>query len=439
MDNPSNLRSVLQQYHNALNSFTTITLGNHDNQQRLVLDVLTIRDAIQHKLDSSAYISTEQLIAIQHLDDRLQQQRLVIVNAVNLGQWRSLLEPPESAWWWYLEPPALFAWMEKQQLWLNRLDWLWTFLSLVLLSISVSIVLDTLSRVVDEGLSSRGLFPVILQVLLTIAGGSAALTDRGRSAFRQFLTRLRLPKHYQQELSAIASLFIFLLVLGIYQFYLPQLASNRFQDGQAHYQAGQFDSALQAYQQALAIQPDRLEIHYYLGLLHEDLQQMEEAIASYQLVVNSDPDNINQLTWVRAHDNLGRLYLLQGDSQQAWQPLDRALGALPDSSENPEIQAEHYTLLKNMGWLWLQRGQWIEAKERLGQAIELNPKRSAAHCLQAQVIEGQLHTSGLSPTPEQVEELIRIWTACFRGVQDGDQPEEAEWSVISIQKLEEYE
>jgi tetratricopeptide (TPR) repeat protein len=154
------------------------------------------------------------------------------------------------------------------------------------------------------------MFPVVVQVLLTIAGGSAALTEKGRNWLRSQMTRLRIPSHFRQEFGAVAALLILLIVGSIHQFYLPQLAVNRYSAGLDHYQAGQFDSALQSYQQTIAIRPDQVAVHYHLGLLYEDLQRTDEAIAEYQLVTSQDPEELDQLIWLRAHNKSGSaLYL----------------------------------------------------------------------------------------------------------------------------------
>lgn len=53
---------------------------------------------------------------------------------------------------------------------------------------------------------------------------------------------------------------------------------------------------MQFYKKAIALQPDVAEAHYNLGVLHEDLQQLDAAIEQYQIVVQSDLTRLNLLT-----------------------------------------------------------------------------------------------------------------------------------------------
>lgn len=391
------------------------------------LQVLLQRDAMQQHLETGIWIPAERLITLQQLDQRLRAHRLSLVRVLDLEQWRSLRNPPEQYWWWYLEPPALFPWLETRHPWLERLDWLWTFLSLFALTFAITIVLDTLNRVVGEGLNTAGMLPVVIQILLTLAGGAAALTAQGRTFIKTMMGHLRIPKPYWAEMSALVSGLVLILVASIFQFYIPYLANQRHDAGQMFFEAGQFDSALQAYQQAIALQPDFVEAHYSLGVLQEDLQRPEAAIAEYQIVTRSDPGPVNKLIWLRAHNNLGRLYLLQGDYRLAWVPLERAYSALQERDrQSPEMQVEEYNLLKNLGWTWLGQGRWIEADEYLQQAIALNPQRSVAYCLQAQALEG-LEQSPAEVTP--------VWEHCLSGDHRQIQPEEAEWAALARERL----
>ena len=126
---------------------------------KAALTVLAARDTVQHWLEETPEVTGYQLVRLSDLDDRLKAQKHHIVHVLDLNRWRSLLKPPKTAWWWYLNPPALFAFLEKSHPWLERLDWVWTFASLFFLTFAVTVVIDTLNRVVGEGLSTEGLLP----------------------------------------------------------------------------------------------------------------------------------------------------------------------------------------------------------------------------------------------------------------------------------------
>ena len=427
---PIALQDALQEYDQSLKELEDV-LGGNDRSliQQLTLATLLARDAVQVSLEKASSISAEQFLHLQRLDKKLKEKKGSILQKlpeIDTSSWRSLINASEDAWWWIFEPPALFSFLEKQRKWLSRFDWLWAFLSLFFLTWAVTVVFDTLNRVVGEGLNTQGIFPVVVQVLLTIAGGSAALTKNGRDFLKSFMGRLRIPQHYWQEFRAIASLIILLIVIGIHELYLPKLAADRYRDGLSHYQAGRFDSALQAYKQSMALRPDFVAGHYSLGLIYEGLQRTEDAISEYQLVVSQDRDALDKLTWLRAHNNLGRLYLLDEEYPTAWIPLERAFNSITEADlTDSEMQVAYYNLLKNLGWLWLAQEQFIEADEFLTQAIDKNPQRSAAHCLKAQVLEGL----------EQPDEAFPFWVSCLSGERN-IQAEEAEWAAMARAKLE---
>lgn len=394
------------------------------------LDVLLARDTVQAALEDETAIPAHLLLDLEAGDRTLKHHKNLITQHSELMTWRTMVNPPADAWWWFLDPPAWFPWLEQKSAWLDHFDWLWMGVSLFALTLSFTIILDTLNRVVGEGLDTSGMFPVILQVVLTLAGGAAALTDRGRSLLESAMTRLRIPRHYWQELSMVVSLVVLALVFTIHDSYLPYMAQERQQEGIAAHQAGEFDSALQAYQQAIALRPDFTAAHYYLGSLYEDLQKEEEAIAQYQIVTESDSDSLDKLTWLRAHNNLGRLYILRGDNRTAWIPLDRGLNEVDATlvQADPDLQYEYYNLLKNMAWLRLIQERYLEAEPLLREAIQLDSERAPAHCLQAQVLDAQ----------EQFDAGLDAWERCLQYA-DGDNPDDDRWIGMAYAAFEREE
>lgn len=388
-------KDALERYSKALHDLGPTDPAITTPIAERVLETLLARDAAQACLEEAESISASSLLLLNKLDDRFAEQQKTLASLDAIAKWRKVRNPPQSAWWWYPEPPALLPCLEHRWNWLDQFDWLWALLSLFCLTVAVTFVLNTLNRVLAGGIDTQGLFAVVLQTVLTLTGGVVALTQQGRQTLETLLTRCRIPRHYWQELSVLLSLLLLLVVIGIHELYLPRLAADLSQQGLTYYEKGRLDSALSAYQQSIALRPDNPEVYYSLGVLYEDLQEPDKAIAQYQLVVQSEPPpepaSQERLIFLRANNNLGRLYLLQDKPKEAWISLERGLGLVDANvvKTNPDFRYEHYNLLKNLGWARLQQKNYADAANYLQQASELDNQRAAAYCLQAQVLEAQ--------------------------------------------------
>ena len=201
------------------------------------------------------------------------------------------------------------------------------------MAMSVTLILSTLQRLLAGGLEVGSILTLVLQSLLAVAGGSA-LTEKGQAFLENSLTRYRIPKHYWQELGAILAVMTLLAILCIYQIYLPELANHWTEKGIQRFEASYIDTAKSSYQQALALRPDFLKPRYYLGCLYDHLEDHKKAIEQYQMVVQSDlgsqtlPDLSKRLELLCAHNNLGRLYILNNNYNQAFSTLERGSSLL---------------------------------------------------------------------------------------------------------------
>ena len=73
-------------------------------------------------------------------------------------------------------------------------------------------------------------------------------------------------------------------------------------------------------------------------------------------MTSEDAGALDRLTWLQTHNNLGRLYILNEQYRTAWIPLDRAFDSIQEAElTDTAMQVEHYTLLKNLSWLWLEQ------------------------------------------------------------------------------------
>ncbi|MGB3616170.1 MAG: tetratricopeptide repeat protein [Elainellaceae cyanobacterium] len=426
-------------------------LPNHQSDE-IFLAVLTARDAVQRSLEDAKVLPAAALMTLHRCDQALKAHQQTIASAQNIGEWRSLTDPPQTSWWWHVEPPSRLPWLEKHLTWLHRFDALWTFLTLCFLTIAVTLFLNTLSRFADGGLDTFGTVVVVAQAILTIAGGTTALTKQGRYWIEDWLSKLRIPKSFWQEFSVVVALLVMLLVFFTYHVGLPKTAQILHQRGKdTHYESEHLDSALQYYQKAIALDPDFAEAHYNLGVLYESLQQLDNAAAEYQLVIQSNFNDLSPLTKLRAHNNLGRLYIIKGQLREAWVPLDRGLSFVrPQSPEDiqadvrwEQVLLEKHNLLKNLGWLRVEQDHFFNADERLREAIGIaeelgtrieadpslkdllgvNTQPAAAYCLEAQALEGL----------NRNEEALAFWRSCSRYGTIVD-PDEAKWLAVARER-----
>ncbi len=69
--------------------------------------------------------------------------------------------------------------------------------------------------------------------------------------------------------------------------------------------------AIEAYKQAIRINPDDSDSHYNLGYTYGNLGMYEEAIEAWKQAIRIDPDN------AAAHVNLGNAYVCLNDRGSA--------------------------------------------------------------------------------------------------------------------------
>ena len=146
----------------------------------------------------------------------------------------------------------------------------------------------------------------------------------------------------------------------------------------------QFDEAIAAYQNALAIapapeNPNCAHIHAALGSAYANTHRYEEALAAYEIAVDLQPED------AMIHHHLGTVYSKRGKRAEAMHHQLRAM------SLAPELAAAHYQL----GLLYAQQKQWdaaiaayqtayahdaelLEALYNLAQAYRRNGDKAAA-------------------------------------------------------------
>ena len=169
--------------------------------------------------------------------------------------------------------------------------------------------------------------------------------------------------------------------------------------------------ALTQYRQAFKLRPNYWQAHYGLGSLYDDQGDYAAAEEQYRLAIQSD-GNLS----VDAINNLSRL---KNRTKQYFAAIDLALEGLQRTNA-PVSQAALY---KNLGWAKLEQNRYVEAKIYIQKALELDPERTDAYCLLAQLQESQNDKTSANLS----------WEVCLS--MDSNLPEVREWRDKVLRRL----
>ena len=386
-----------------------------------IIDVLVKRDSLQTIVSEPSKLTASELQKIESLDKELKKQKNVILQISNLAELRSLIKPPESNWWWYVSS----RW--------DNWDWLWNGLTIAALTVSLSLVVNTSSRILSGGANSVNTLYVLGQSVLTLMVGGGALTQVGHKSYEKILIQLHIPKEFWQEISCGLSWLLMVSLLGI-NAALPSWAHKVNQNGLENFDNKRIESAKADFERAIAMRPNYGEAYYNLGWLYEELNDRDKAKAQYEVAVQSDPQRFdNAITYIKALNNLGRLYVLKKEYGTAVRLLSQGVERANaiNMQGNAEGRDDYYNLLKNLGWARLMQERYDEAEDKLRLAIKANPDRSAAYCLLAQVLEAKL--------PKDKTKAVEFWTKCASKVTPSDlaKPEDDDWHGLANKRLNE--
>lgn len=395
--------------------------SNRSPSPETCLDVLIARDEIQKLLAEKSSIVKQALPKLGSLDDRLRQQGDVIAQNASLGQWREMIEPSDSAWWWQFETP------EPVHPW-DSLDWLWEILTVPTLTLNFALVVAISSRFLAGGPDAIGAFAVLGQSVVTMLAAGAPLTKSGQQIIERSLKALRLPKYLRYEAKFAIAFIIFLALLS-FQASLPRISEFYVRRGTAAQNARQTTSALAKYQRAIKLDPNNMEAHFRIGTVYEDLLDIDQARAEYRIAMLGSCveayNNLARLHIVKDRDYIAATTLLrQGQSQLENRDSIEVTYCSQTAQEN--LVALEYTFFTNLGWAHLMRGNLLDSESQLREAIKLNEEGAAPHCLLAQVLEQREDKGLLTAMPE--------WSKCFDYARTLN-PDEEQWLDMAQQRL----
>jgi Flp pilus assembly protein TadD len=132
--------------------------------------------------------------------------------------------------------------------------------------------------------------------------------------------------------------------------------------GNALFQKGNVDEAIEHFQRALQINPDYMEAHYNLGCALIQKGNVDEAITHFQKALQIKPNG------AEVHINLGCALLQKGNMDEAITHFQKALQIEPDSAE------AHI----NLGNALLTKGRMDEAIVQYQKALQIEPDNTEA-------------------------------------------------------------
>lgn len=342
-----------------------------------IFEVLIVRDRVEvMRTGLDQNIAASQMLKLSELDQQLQQRAEEISRVVDFRRLRSSFSPPEKAWWWHLD---------KLDSYINsKYSWFWKSISIVMWTVSLGLLLNIASRFLVGGVDVLGVTAVGLSSILALLQAKNELTDSGLEGFKQILKKLRISRRFQQQSQFIATLGLFVLVIGFYHL-LPVYSNYLFDKAKNYGNSGNMSDALRTYQRAIALNPGDVDVHYQLGYLYEELHELDDAKKEYLIAVKGNSS--------KAYNNLARLYLQEKKYSQAASLLQKIL-----QSNIQKSLALEYSLHKNLGWVRFEQKRYEEAEKSLGEAIQkkksadqyqkgLFASPASAHCLMAQVRE----------------------------------------------------
>jgi tetratricopeptide (TPR) repeat protein len=378
------LPQVLEDYRYTLQRLQTAPRATKTQ----VLDVLTVRDQVKATLQTLENVPSEALLLIHDLDQQLQQQTERILDTVDLTEWQGLLSPPEEDWWWFLQRPPQIRWW-------NQYDWLWNGITIMALTATVSVWMDTASRFFQTGITAMGTLAVLSEFVLAALTAAGTLTKTGREALYHFYRRLKVPEYYWQEMNSLLAVLLLVVVIVVHSV-LPQVAVRVTQQGIRQYEAGQFNSAIARFEQAIALRPDYAEAHFYLGEVYQDLQQFDLASQEFQRVAQTPTKLDDPILWTRAINNLGLIALQQDNHDEALMRFNQGLSSLEKAQLRhditlvaEEVTAAEYDLRVSLAQTRIDLEDYGTAIQDLDTAIALDQNQATAHCLFAQASQGK--------------------------------------------------
>jgi Flp pilus assembly protein TadD len=138
--------------------------------------------------------------------------------------------------------------------------------------------------------------------------------------------------------------------------------------GNAYAEKGMLNEAIATYQKVLEVQPGNFRIHYDLGMVYSKKRLYDEAVSEFKNAIEVNP------SMPEAHYNLGMAYYKQGMVDMAISEYKSTLSLLPKANGR-KTAGVHYKL----GLAYYDNEMFKDAVNELNKALEIMPNDSRVH------------------------------------------------------------
>ncbi|MCY4046693.1 MAG: tetratricopeptide repeat protein [Candidatus Dadabacteria bacterium] len=181
------------------------------------------------------------------------------------------------------------------------------------------------------------------------------------------------------------------------RYYHIKTAREYFADGNAHYQIGKYEKAIESYTRAIKINPQYATAYINRGNCYFQIKDREKAISDYTGAIEIDPQH------AMAYNNLGTCYFQIGENEKAISDYTRAIEidpqcamaygnrgdcyskigenekAISDYTNAIEIGPQDTVAYYNRGYCYSQIEEYQKAISDYTRAIEINPQYAMAY------------------------------------------------------------
>lgn len=167
--------------------------------------------------------------------------------------------------------------------------------------------------------------------------------------------------------------------------------------GRELYRNDEDDKALEAFQQAVKLDPDLAEAHFRLGLTHDALGQEQEAEAAYKkavetykkyLAIEGNEDD------AEAHYNLGQTY----------SGLHLYSEAVREYRQATRLKSDDAAIYYDLGLALMRLAQYDEAANAFSKSLELDPENYRA---EDSLVEAKEGVTRIRTGKKHQEDLLR--------------------------------